>query len=109
MARTMITDALRFWELGRIPYNLILLTIVVATVGPQAMSALPLNAWGLLAVLGVIANMLYCAAYPVDLFLQVSAWREGWRQTRMALWLVGMFVAAWFTYNLCAGLAATPL
>ena len=102
MDRETVTDALRFWELRRIPYNLALIAIVVATVGVEKVPALPLNYWGTLGVLAVVANVLYCAAYPVDLFVQMSAWRASWRQWRIALWFVGMFTAGWLTYSFCS-------
>jgi hypothetical protein len=104
MDREMITDALRFWELGRIPYNLVLLTIAVATVGPATFTLLPVNALGVFIVLAVVANVLYCVAYPIDIFMQMSAWREGWRAARFGLWLVGMLTAAWLTFNVCLSL-----
>lgn len=98
MDREMITDALRFWELARIPYNLVLLLIVVLVVGPQ-FATMPVNALGMLAFLAVIANVLYSIAYPIDIFMQLSSWREGWRAARFGLWLIGMLTAAWLTFN----------
>ena len=104
MSREIITDALRFWELARIPYNLVLLLVVVMTIGPQTFGVLPVNALGVFAFLAVVANVLYCVAYPVDIFMQMSAWHEGWRAARFGLWLIGMLTAAWLTYNVCLGL-----
>ena len=93
---------MRFW---RIPYNPVLIAVVVATIGPQTFASLPLRAWGTFGVLAVVANVLYCAAYPVDLFVQMSDWRAKWRYARVAFWLVGMFAAGWLTYSFCVGAA----
>jgi hypothetical protein len=104
MDRAHITDALRFWELARIPYNLVLLTIVVLVVGPQ-FGAMPVNALGLFVFLAVLANVLYSVVYPIDIFMQMSAWHEGWRAARFGLWLIGMLTAAWLTFNVSLALA----
>lgn len=96
MTREMITDALRFWELARIPYNLVLLTIVVLVIGPE-FGTLPVIKLALLAFFAVIANVLYSVAYPIDIFMQMSAWHEGWRVGRFGLWLIGLLTAAFLT------------
>lgn len=110
MLRANITDALRFWEPMRVIYNLVLAGVVIATVGIQTIAAVPinaltLNAAGVVGFMALLANMLYCAAYPVDLFVQASDWREGWRSARIGLWLIGTITAAWITYNICGGAA----
>lgn len=110
MTRETITDALRFWEPMRVLYNLVLLFVVVATVGVDRIAAIPINALtvnvaGAVGLLALMANILYCAAYPVDLFVQASDWRQGWRSARIGLWLIGTLTAAWITYNICGGAA----
>lgn len=95
--REHVTDALRFWELARLPYNLILLAIVA---GAMWLGEHDLRAWVGLAptflVLGVAANLVYCAAYPVDLLVQASDYRGQWRALRWLVWGAGMALAAAF-------------
>jgi|CXWL01.1.fsa_nt_gi hypothetical protein len=93
--REHVTDALRFWELARLPYNLILLAIVA---GAMWLGEQDVRGWVGLAptflVLGVIANLAYCAAYPVDLLVQASDFRAQWRALRWLAWSAGMMLAA---------------
>jgi len=93
--REHVTDALRFWERGRVLYNGVLIAIVVAGF---AWSGADWTVWlpllpGLL-VFAVLANVLYCSAYPVDLFVQASDFRDQWRGLRWLLWAVGAAFAA---------------
>jgi len=95
--RALLDDALRYWEPRRILYNLGLAAVVLAWVGlawPHFRPALTLPALPLLFVLAVLANVCYCAAYLVDLPLQYSSFRAGWRRRRFVLWLAGMLFAA---------------
>ena len=95
--RALLDDALRYWESRRILYNLGLGAVVLAWVAltwPHFRPALTLQALALLSVLAVLANVCYCAAYLVDLPLQYSSFRAGWRRRRFALWLAGMLFAA---------------
>jgi len=41
-------------------------------------------------LLGVLANVLYCAAYVVDVAVQMSGYRESWVKYRWVLFLIGM-------------------
>lgn len=95
LKREHVTDALRFWELARLPYNLILLAIVAGTMW---VSGQDLRGWLGLApsflVLGVIANLFYCAVYPVDLLVQASDFRAHWRALRWLVWGAGVAFAA---------------
>jgi hypothetical protein len=102
--RERITDALRFWEILRIPYNLVLVAIALATAGIAKLMVLPVDLWLWLAFFAVIANVLYCAAYPVDLFVQMSDWRILWRRWRWVLWMVGTLTAGWLAYNFASGI-----
>ena len=95
--RALLDDALRYWEPRRILFNLGLAAVVlgwVALTWPHFRPALGLPALALLFVLAVLANVCYCAAYLVDLPLQYSSFRAGWRRRRFALWLAGMLFAA---------------
>lgn len=99
-----ITDSLQFWELGRVAYNIILAATVIGSVGPAAMLGFSFNNWAMLGVLAVFANILYCAAYPVDMFVQASHFRDEWRRGRWVLWVIGTAMAAWLTYGVFASL-----
>ena len=94
--RELIDNALCYWELRRIPYNLVLTAVVLAWVvmtWPHFRPALNLSSLLLLFVLAVFANVCYCAAYLVDLPLQYSSFRERWLRWRAALWVAGMLFA----------------
>ncbi len=92
-----LRDSLRYWERGRIAYNLILSGVVAAWLvltWPHFRPALtPGSALRLLG-LAAMANVCYCTAYPVDLALQCTSLRQGWRKGRWALWWAGAFLAA---------------
>jgi hypothetical protein len=83
--RLLLDDALRYWERRRIGYNLVLAAIVIGWdvfTWPHYRPALALTPMLQLFVLAVIANVLYCAAYLVDLPTQTSSYREVWRRRR---------------------------
>lgn len=96
--RAHVSDALRFWETGRIAFNLALLALTVGgaflSIGADASR---FEHWLMLApallVLAAVANLLYCAAYPVDLLAQASEFREPWRRWRWLLWAAGTGLA----------------
>ena len=69
--RDYATEAIRYWEPRRLFYNLFLVLVV--------------------------ANVAYCAAYLVDLFVQASAFRSHWRQFRWLLFGLGSAFAAVLT------------
>lgn len=108
--RAHVHDALRFWEVGRLPYNLALALTALAALNAQGL----LNPEGLgplapffpvALVLAGAANLLYCAAYPIDLVLQASdlrAQRRGWR---LALWGAGTLLAMALTWVIMLGAA----
>ena len=92
----VIKDALKFWEMGRLGYNAVLATVTMAWViltWPHFEPAFTLRGGLMLLVLAGIANVLYCAAYPVDLLLQYSEWRPLWRRWRWLLWAAGTLFA----------------
>lgn len=98
--RQSIDDALHFWEPRRITYNLVLaaVTILWFARGWQLFhpTVTLLNLVQLL-VLAVIANVLYCAGYVVDLPLQLSSIDAAWRRYRAWLWIAGMVFAVLLT------------
>jgi hypothetical protein len=89
-------DAARFWEPRRILYNFILLTVLATwfmATWPHFRPALTAFHLFQFAVLGLIANVCYCAAYVVDVRLLQAGAGAGWRRGRWALWTAGMLFA----------------
>jgi hypothetical protein len=94
--RALLSDAIRFWEMRRILYNLVLFAVVVAwlvVTWPHFRPAITLTSLLLLAVLALIANACYCAAYLVEIPMQKSALVGVWRRRRWGLWLAGTLFA----------------
>jgi hypothetical protein len=91
-----LADSIRFWELRRVVYNLVLTAFAVTwlvVTWPHFRPALKLIPLLQFTVLGLLANVCYCAAYLVDIPMQNSALSAVWRRQRWALWLVGMLFA----------------
>jgi uncharacterized membrane protein YhhN len=94
--RGLMADAMRFWELRRLIYNFVLFEVVVAWVAgtwPHFRPMFELNSLLLLAILALLANACYCAAYLVDIPMQCSALGALWRRWRWTLWVAGMLIA----------------
>ena len=94
--RGLIADALRFWELRRLIYNFVLFAVVLAWVAgswPHFRPMLVPESLLLLAILALLANACYCAAYLVDIPMQFSALGATWRRWRWTLWVGGMLLA----------------
>ena len=94
--RALLADSLRYWELRRLPYNLVLIAVVIAWVAatwPHFRPMVDVHTLLLLAILGLIANVCYCAAYFVDIPMQCSALAALWRRRRWTLWLAGTLLA----------------
>ena len=97
--RQSVSDALRFWEPRRLLYNLVLTAVVLLWVfltWPHFRPALTLPSFFVFAVLALLANLCYCAAYFVDILLQLSDFRDLWHRRRWILWLLGMLIALLF-------------
>ncbi|MFZ0980288.1 MAG: hypothetical protein WAN23_12880 [Candidatus Acidiferrales bacterium] len=89
-------DAIRFWEPRRLAYNLVLIVATgawLALAWPHFRPALTLPSLAPLAVLALLANVCYCAAYLVDLPLQRSSLSVLWRRRRWILWSLGTLFA----------------
>ena len=100
-ARSVLQDALRYWEPRRIAYNLALTAVAVAVVvrtWPHFQPAFRWSSVPPLAVLAVIANLCYGAAYVVELAVSDSPARPAWRRQRWGLWLAGTLVAMLIEY-----------
>jgi hypothetical protein len=94
--RGHLADAIRFWEPRRLVYNGVLTGVAVAwlvTTWPHFRAALTPPSLLLLAVLALLANVCYCAAYLVDIPMQRSSLSAVWRRRRWGLWLMGMLFA----------------
>ncbi len=92
-----IACALRYWERKRLIYNAVLALVVVghfAAAWPQSQQRLSIDLLLGMFVLAVLANMLYCAVYIVDLFVQFSGLEQAWRKGRVVLLIVGTAFAA---------------
>ena len=97
---TLVADALRYWEPRRIVYNALLALIVLGyffAAWPASRSWLSLNGILWLFFLTVLANVAYCAAYVVDVFVQLSPLRGTWTQIRWVLFFVGLAFAGVIT------------
>lgn len=94
--RGILDDAMRFWELRRIPYNLILAAVVIVWLVANRAHLNEALLWpAILAlfVMAALANVLYSVAYCLDVFVQYSSFRDLWRRRRWMLWLAGMLLA----------------
>jgi hypothetical protein len=94
--RSFFAEAIRYWEPRRLIYNFVLSAVVVGWLvltWPHFRPALTWSSLLLLAVLALIANACYCAAYLVDIPLQQSSLGTIWRRRRWALWLMGTLFA----------------
>ena len=96
----ILTDAIRYWELRRIPYNVVLLVVVAALflIGwPASLDRMTVHSAELIFVLAVLANVAYCAAYVVDVAAQWSAYRATWKRHRWMLFAIGVLFASILT------------
>jgi len=99
--REIITSALRYWEPRRLIYNAVLAAVAGAhwldsqTDSEQNYTR---GSLGLLFLLAAGANLCYCAAYPVDVFVQQSDFRGQWLRSRWVLFVLGTLVAAVLTH-----------
>jgi hypothetical protein len=88
--------AANFWEPRRLFYNLILSAIaivwIVAT-WPHFRPALTVLSLEQLAVLVLLANLCYCAAYFADFPIQHLLPDSLWRRSRWAIWVLGALFA----------------
>jgi hypothetical protein len=57
-----------------------------------------------LFLLAVLANVLYCAAYLADLFVQFSGLDIAWRKGRAVLLVIGTAFAGTITHFIAKGL-----
>ena len=94
--RILVSEAFRYWEFRRIFYNSALIAVVtvwLTATWPHFRPMFSLNSLLLLFVLGLIANICYCAAYLVDIPLLLSPVGGAWKNLRWLLWLIGTLLA----------------
>jgi hypothetical protein len=94
-------DALRYWEPRRAIYNLALALVVLghfAAAWPSSGEKLSLDVALGVFLLAVLANIVYCAVYPVDLFVQFAGLQGPWRRGRVALLVIGTALGAVLTH-----------
>ena len=60
-----------------------------------------------LFILAVLANVALCAAYPVDIFAQMSSFRSLWLGVRWVVLVVGILFAAAITRFMAMGMFAS--
>lgn len=105
--RDMSTTAIRFWERGRIIYNTALLAVVTSVYAwhlPGSKAELSLDLLQALFVLAVLSNILFCAAYPVDIVIQASGLRAFRSRARWVLLIVGTLFACVFAEFISRGM-----
>lgn len=95
--REAASNAIAFWERARIGYNLVLAGVVFGyfIVGlPLSKSLFSIDLALGLFILAVLANVAFCAAYPVDIFAQMSSFNSAWRRVRWVVLAIGILFAA---------------
>jgi hypothetical protein len=105
--REVTTDALRYWEIRRIVYNVLLAAIVVGhfiAAWPASAPTITFNGLLGLFVLAVLANVAYSAVYLVDVFVQLSGFRGSRQYWRWIVLLVGFAFAAVLTHFFASGM-----
>jgi hypothetical protein len=91
-------------------YNAVLAGVVLTYFGmsyPASKATITLDFVLLLFLLAVLANVAYCAAYPVDVFVSASSYREQWRRFRGVVFLIGLLFAATVTRFVALGMFQT--
>lgn len=89
-------EAVRFWEPLRIWYNAVLFAIVLLWIvftWPHFRPALTWVALGKMTVLGLLANLCYCAAYASEFLIQGALPRASRRRARYVVWVLGLLLA----------------
>jgi hypothetical protein len=97
-------EMLVFWEKGRVMYNAILAVVTLTVVGFTPIY------WPLLIGLAILANVLYCVAYPIDILMRETTFADGW--LRIGRWLLlaaGTALAAVLAISVSYGLSIDPL
>jgi hypothetical protein len=110
--RDSVTAAIRYWEPRRLIYNLVLAGVVLVCYGLGAggiRSRISVDLALLLFPMAVLANVAYCAAYPVDIFVSASGYREQWVRYRWIMFVIGLLFAAIITRFFALGMFQAPI
>ena len=102
-----VTAAIRYWEPRRLIYNMVLAGVVLIYFGmsyPGSKSTISVDFVLFLFLLAVLANVAYCAAYPVDVFVSASGYRDQWKKYRWAVFMIGVLFAATITRFFALGM-----
>lgn len=106
--REALIDAASYWERRRLVYNGVLAVLVAFCWGADIVASQPgqwIGAALVLLVLGGLANLLYCAAYPVDLLLLLSPLHRQWRGCRWMLFAAGLLLASGLAVHVMLGVS----
>jgi len=109
--RSIITDALWYWEIGRVFYNALLALVVLGhfvASWPVSRSYLTVDGFLGLFLLAVLANVAYSAVYIADVFIQFSGFRASRRWWRWIMLIVGFTFAGVLTHVFSSGIFSTP-
>jgi len=93
---SFLWESVQYWEPRRVIYNFALAAVCVGWAfvsWPHFRPALNRSSLIPLSVLIMLANLCHCAAYIVDIPLQLSSISAIWRKQRWTLWMMGMFFA----------------
>src|SRR5262249_2149762 len=107
--REIAADALKYWELRRPIYNLVLFGVVAVEYFarlPESKTVLTTDNLIGCFILAVLANVAYCAAYAVDIFVQVSGVQASCPQRCWIVLLVGTAFAGAVTHFFAQGFIA---
>lgn len=92
-----LADAASYWERKRLLYNGVLTILALACWGPDILSG-GVRDWVsggiVLLVFALIANALFCLAYPIDLAFQMSPLRTLLVTTRRVMFIAGLIFAS---------------
>jgi hypothetical protein len=100
-------SGLRYWEPRRLIFNIVLGLVVAGdfvAARPQSWTKLTFNTMLGFFFLAVLANVCYCAAYVVDLFVQFSGLHAAWTKGRMVVLIVGTAFAAVIAHFFAMGI-----
>lgn len=106
--KAIISNSIRYWERRRILYNLILLAIttirfciLIVNTNFSEFSNFEftelLIPFVVFLYYAIMANILYCSAYIVDVFIQLSDFRNSWLKHRWMLFFSGTALASIIT------------
>lgn len=105
--RESLTGAIRYWEPRRLVYNVVLAAIVLTYFGlnyPATKSLVSIDSVLFLFLLVVLANVAYCAAYVVDIFVCASSYRDQWQNRRWIIFMIGLLFAGIITRFFALGM-----